>query len=72
MEFGFRIALVRGILDSLSCIPDFKAQVPDSTSKISPESGFPYIGRYTVVFSVVTHAGRCGEERCVTTLNKAV
>ena len=35
MEFGFRIALVRGILDSLSCIPDFKAQVPDSTAKFA-------------------------------------
>ena len=58
MEFGFRIPLVRGIVDSLSCIPDFKAQDPDSISKIFPESVFPYIGRYTVVFSVVTHAER--------------
>ena len=58
VEFDFWLPLVRGILDSLSCIPDFKAEVPDSRSKIFPESVFPYIGRYTVVFSVVTRAER--------------
>ena len=36
VEFGFRIPLVRGILDSLSYIPDFKGQDRDSTSKNFP------------------------------------
>ena len=35
MKFGFRITLVRGILDSLSCIPDFKAQVRIPQAKFS-------------------------------------
>ena len=43
VEFGFRIPPVRGILDSLSRIPDFKAQDRDSTSKIFPEFGLSYI-----------------------------
>ena len=58
VDFGFRIPIVSGILDSYSCIPDSKAQ--DSRfhkqkflrfgilqAKISgiPESGFPYMGR---------------------------
>ena len=85
VEFGFRIALVRGILDSLSCIPDFKAQVPDSTSKISPESGFPChfnfqskgklplrVVCYTAVFSVVTQRSSPHLPACVTTLKTTV
>ena len=37
VRLGFQIPVVRGIRDSLTCIPD-------STAKVSliPESGFPY------------------------------
>ena len=37
MDLGFRILIVSGIPDSLSCIHDSKAQ--DSTSKIFLDSG---------------------------------
>ena len=48
MEIGFRILIVFfKILVSLSCIPDSKAQEPDSHEKTFlrfPEFGFPYSG----------------------------
>ena len=47
MEIGFRILIVFEILVSLSCIPDSKAQEPDSHKKKFlrfPEFGFPYRG----------------------------
>ena len=36
VELGFRIPIVNGIPDSLSCscIPDSKSRIPDSTAKI--------------------------------------
>ena len=47
VEIGFRILIVFEILDSLSCIPDSKAQEPDSQKEKFlgfPEFGFPYSG----------------------------
>lgn len=47
VEIGFRILIVFEILVSLSCIPDSKAQEPDSHKKKFlrfPEFGFPYRG----------------------------
>jgi len=47
VEIGFRIPIVFEILDSLSCIPDSKAQEPDSHKEKFlgfPEFDFPYRG----------------------------
>ena len=43
VELGFRIPIVSGIPDSLSCIPDSKAR--DSGFHKSKFPGFPYMGR---------------------------
>ena len=41
LELGFLIPIVSGIPDSLSCIPDSKAQDSDSTSKKFPAYPIP-------------------------------
>ena len=63
VELGFRILIVSGILDSLSCISDSKNQdfifhrKKSATFQISqakipqiPESGFPYMGNIVLFF----------------------
>ena len=40
VEPGFRMPIVNGISDSLTCIPDSKAKDLEFTSKNFPDSGF--------------------------------
>ena len=40
VELGFQIAIVSGIPDSHSCIPDPRPRILDSTSKNFQDSGF--------------------------------
>ena len=42
VELGFWIAIVSGIPDSPSCIPDPKPGIPDSTNIIFPDSGYGF------------------------------
>ena len=47
MEFGFRIPIVCGIPDSLSCILDFEAEDLDTTSENLPDFGIPQAKIYS-------------------------
>ena len=58
VEIGFWIAIISGIPDSLSCIPDSKNQESGFISKITsriPDSGFSYMGRILVVVANSRH-----------------
>ena len=52
VELGFRITILSGIPDSLSCMPRSKVQDPDSTAKISRNQSGIQIPFHWVIYSV--------------------
>ena len=67
MDLGFRSPIVRGILDSLSCIPDSKAQDPrfhKPTYLGFRNADFLYMGRLFSWYRTQDQAGKKVEISC--------